>query len=106
MKRLLTLFIVLVAPLLVLASPASVGQVRVGGPLAPDGTTEVQCDLPASERIRNIGSRVDGAGMCVMSSITMAACWGALEEMRGLRDWCAQQPGGGYPAKVDRQLRE
>jgi hypothetical protein len=24
--------------------------------------------------------------------------------MRGLRDWCAKQPGGGYPAKVDRQL--
>ena len=36
----------------------------------------------------------------------MAARWSNLEELRGLRDWCAKQPGGAYPAKVDRQLAE
>ncbi len=83
----------------------SVGARRLGGPVAPDGT-EVQIDLPIDQRIRNIGSHRDGAGMCVMSSIEMAARWAGLEQMRGLRDWCAQQPGGAYPAKVDRQLKE
>lgn len=64
------------------------------------------CDLPASEHLTNIGSRVDGRGMCVMSSIEIAARWQGLESLRGLRDWCAKEPGGAYPAKVDRQLRD
>ena len=42
--------------------------------------------------------------MCVMSSLEMAARWANLEQLRGLRDWCAQQPGGAYPAEVDKQL--
>jgi hypothetical protein len=67
---------------------------------------ELTCDLPASEHLANIGSRVDGRGMCVMTSIEMAARWHGLESMRGLRDWCARQPGGAYPAKVDRQIRQ
>ncbi len=74
--------------------------------MAPDGKTEVTCDLPVDQRIKNIGSRVDGAGMCVMSSMEMCARWANLEILRGLRDWCARHAGGGYPAKVDRQLRE
>lgn len=83
-----------------------IGKVALGGPVGPDGRTEVDCDLPVSQRIKNIGSYRDGAGMCVMSSIEMAARWANLEQMRGLRDWCANQPGGAYPSKVDRQLKE
>jgi hypothetical protein len=64
------------------------------------------CDLPADEHLANIGSRIDGRGMCVMSSIEIAARWQGLESLRGLRDWCAKQPGGAYPAKVDRQLSD
>lgn len=79
--------------------------ISTGGPRLADGT-EVQVYLPASQRIRNIGSRVDGAGMCVMSSVEMMFRWGNLEAYRGLRDWCAQKPGGGYPSKVDQQLNE
>jgi hypothetical protein len=67
---------------------------------------ELTCDLPALEHLANIASRRDGRGMCVMTSIEMAARWHGLETMRGLRDWCANQPGGAYPAKVDRQIRE
>lgn len=84
----------------------AVGEIKLGGPVSPDQTTEVQVDLPVSERIKNIGSKVDGAGMCVMSSVEMAARWANLECLRGLRDWCAQQPGGAYPGKVDKQLKE
>lgn len=76
----------------------------VGGPEhAGDAVT---CDLPGVEHLANIGSRRDGRGMCVMTSIEMAARWHGLDQLRGLRDWCAGQPGGAYPAKVDRQLGE
>lgn len=80
------------------------GAISLGGGIAPDGHTEVAADLPVSERFPNIGSRVDGAGMCVMTSIEMAARWQLLDPLRGLRDWCARQAGGGYPEKVERQL--
>lgn len=63
----------------------------------------ITADLPESLHIRNRGGS-DGAGMCVMSSIEMAALWAGLDSMRGLRDWCALQPGGAFPAKVDQQI--
>ena len=96
MRRLLVLFLTAVP---VLAGP---GDSHVGGN-AYDGE-EVTCDLPADQHIKNIGSRRDGAGMCVMSSVEMAARWDGLEEYRGLRDWCANERGGAYPEKVDDQL--
>ena len=106
MNALRPVLVMLFTPLLALAVPAPAGQITVGGPVAPDGATELCCDLPAPERIHNVGSQVDGAGMCVMSSVEMGARYANLEELRGLRDWCAKQPGGAYPAKVDRQLAE
>lgn len=81
-----------------------VGKIELGGPIAPDGKTEVQCDLPVDQRIQNIGSKIDKAGMCVTSSIEMAARWANLREMEGLRDWCAQFPGGASPGKIDKQI--
>lgn len=68
-----------------------------------DGVS-LAADLPGSQQFKNIGSKVDGAGMCVTSSIEMAALWAGLEQMRGFRNWCAQYPGGGYPQKVDQLL--
>ena len=80
-----------------------------GGPSSVGGRTkdgaELTCDLPGRDHIRNIGSKLDGAGMCVFSAIEMAARWQGLEEWRGFRDWCAANfPGGGYPQKVDKLL--
>jgi hypothetical protein len=100
MRRFLVLSLAL---LLVLPALAGSGDSHVGGN-AYDGE-EVTCDLPAEQHLRNIGSRRDGAGMCVMSSVEMAARWDGLEGYRGLRDWCASEPGGAYPEKVDDQLR-
>ncbi len=66
------------------------------------GSEELACDLPAHEQFKNVGSRLDGAGMCVFTSFEMACRWHGLEEMRGFRDWCAQRyPGGGWPDKLD-----
>jgi hypothetical protein len=65
----------------------------------------LDCDLPESEHIKNIGSLIDGAGMCVMSSIEMAARYLNMDvRWRGLRDFCAREQGGGYPEKVVKQL--
>ncbi len=59
------------------------------------------CDLPASQQMQNIGSKVDGSGMCVFTSVEMAARYQGLEQWRGFRDWCAQNyPGGGDPDKL------
>lgn len=65
---------------------------------------EITCDLPASEHLRNIGSHVDQKGMCVLSSVEMAARWQGMTEWHGLRDWAAREPGGAWPEKVDRQV--
>ncbi len=68
---------------------------------------DVAVDLPAQEQIRNIGSKIDGAGMCVFSSIEMGARAQGLEEMRGWRDWCAANfSGGGWPERVDDYLKK
>jgi len=92
-----------VALLIAASGLVSSGPSFVNG-LVHDGQ-ELTCDLPEKDHIKNIGSRRDGAGMCVMSSIEMAARYHGLDQFRGLRDWCANEPGGGYPEKVVDQIR-
>lgn len=73
-------------------------------PLGPDGA-EPQIDFPDGEWMKNIGSRLDGAGMCVFTSFEHSARWAGLEEFRGFRDWCAQRyPGGGFPEKLQKLI--
>jgi hypothetical protein len=75
----------------------------VGGITYQDAT--ISCDLPNDQQFKNIGSKKDGAGMCVFTSIEMAARYQGLEQMRGWRDWAAANyAGGGYPQKVDQLL--
>lgn len=69
-----------------------------------DGAS-ISVDLPDDQQMKNIGSKIDKKGMCVFSSIEMAARYQGLEDMRGWRDWCAQKyRGGGWPEKVDKLL--
>lgn len=88
---------------------ASVGAIKLGGGVCPfDNATEIQVDLPVDrrQRMRNIGSKYDGAGMCVMSSTEMAADWSGQHDLIGIRDWAAQFPGGSYPSKHAKQIAE
>lgn len=71
---------------------------RVG----PNGI-EPQADYPteSGQWIENIGSKLDGAGMCVFSSFEMMCRYHGVESFRGFRDWCAAKyEGGGYPSKL------
>jgi hypothetical protein len=94
--RLICLFFALAAP------PDTWGQSRAWVAGAESKGEVVSADLPASEHMKNIGSRLDGAGMCVFTSFEHACLYAGIEEFRGFRDWCANRyPGGGYPQKLD-----
>lgn len=86
-------------------STGQFGKISLGGQTGPAGQ-EVQCDLPVGVRIRNIGSKVDGAGMCVSTSMTHAARWHNMREWYNWRDWCAKFRGGGYPSKMETQIKQ
>jgi hypothetical protein len=84
--------------------PAGNGKAVVDGP-QHDGH-EITVDLAPEQQFRNIGSKLDGAGMCVFTSIEMAARAQGLEQMRGYRDWWASvSKGGGWPDQVDKSLK-
>lgn len=79
------------------------GEDHVGGPEYQG--TEVACDLPGAEHLKNKGGS-DGAGLCVFTSIEMAAKWQNVEVLFGLRDYMTKFPGGGYPEKVDKYFKK
>lgn len=75
----------------------------VSGPTAPDGKTEVACDLPEDQRTKNVGGR-DGAGLCVFSSIGHAARFQNERRLVDFQQKMRAEPGGGYPAKVEKMI--
>lgn len=76
----------------------------VGGPTHPTGVV-VDCDFPMDRHQRNALGR-DGLGLCVFTSLGMAADWCDLEPLVDFRDWMKSKPGGGYPQKVTAMIRE
>lgn len=74
---------------------------------------EVTVDLPKSEHIRNFGAPADGLGLCVFCSMTQASRWQNITKLVDLLYWDKDgkphskiQEGGGYPAKVDKVIKE
>jgi hypothetical protein len=84
-------------------SLAPVGAPVVGTKVAPDGKTQVACDLPAEEKKKNVGGR-DGAGLCVFTSIEYSARWQNERRLKNFQAQMRQEPGGGYPSKVDKMI--
>ncbi len=76
----------------------------VGGPVGRDGT-EVLCDLPGSLHQKNAAGS-DGAGLCVYASARHSGLWQDDEVFQGLFDWMRRHPGGSYPEKFDRTVRQ
>lgn len=79
------------------------GSASVGGKVAPDGKTELQCDLPASLHTKNVGGS-DGAGLCVFTSIGHASRYQNVGLLTDFRDYMRKYPGGGWPQKVDQMI--
>lgn len=79
------------------------GKLSLGGPVGPDGKTEVATDLPVDQRMRNVGGR-DGAGLCVFTSIMHSARWQNEQRLWNFQADMRKEPGGGYPSKVDTMI--
>ena len=79
---------------------------EVGGTVAPDGKTEIQCDLPGDFHRRNTKSR--GQGCCVWTSIHHSAIWQNIPELQELPKWIQEKnyPGGALPSYVTRVIKE
>ena len=98
MRRFLATLILLVGFCL----PARADRATEGGPRYTDGT-EVQCDLPLPQWIKNVGGR-DGAGLCVFTSIEHSGRWQNDVDLVGFQQKMRSEAGGGYPSKVDRMM--
>lgn len=85
---------------------AAPGKPVEGGRVAPDGTTEVKCDLPRELRKKNIAS--SGLGCCVFRSTDYAGHWQHEPEVYDLPEKMVKAgiPGGGYPEKYDKVLKQ
>jgi hypothetical protein len=75
----------------------------LGGPVAPDGKTEVAVDLPTTLRAFNTGGK-DGAGLCVFTSIMHSARWQSEVSLTDFQTLMKAEKGGGWPQKVDAMI--
>jgi len=82
--------------------PASV-EASVGGRVAPDGA-QLMIDLPGDRHVKNCGGS-DGLGLCVFTSIGMAADWANVPQLVDFQGFMKRRPGGGYPSKVDAMIK-
>jgi hypothetical protein len=73
-------------------------------PISPSGT-RATCDLPISQHKKNVGGS-DGAGLCVYTSAWHAALWQRLEAIYAFREWMRRRPGGSWPEKFDKTLKQ
>lgn len=78
---------------------------KVGGNVAPDGQTEIHCDLPGELHQKNTGGS-DGAGLCVFASMRHSGRYQNDPLFAACFEWMKKHPGGGYPEKVDRVLQQ
>jgi hypothetical protein len=72
-------------------------------PVAPDGTVAV-VDFPVTQHMQNVGGS-DGYGLCVYTSVTVAARWQNLDSMLTFRKFAEGRPGGSYPEKLEADLK-
>lgn len=96
--------------LLLLLTPLMLGialvpGARIGGKLAPDGKSEIHCDLPGEQMLKNKGGS-DRLGLCVFTSCEHSARWQEIPALIGFRDWMTKYPGGGYPDKLKLKIEQ
>lgn len=84
---------------------AAIGKASRGGTVSPDGAEEIACDLPKRFHLRNRGGS-DGYGLCVFASLQHASLWQHIWATTDIFPWMFTRPGGGYPEKVDRVIKQ
>lgn len=86
-------------------SGAPVGA-KVGNSVAPDGKTEINCDLPGDLHRKNTASK--GLGLCVFTSIHHAAMWQDVKALQEFPRWVTEKgiPGGSYPEKTAKLIKQ
>ncbi len=99
------LFALLALLICSLAARGAPGGSQVGGRTSPDGTEEIQVDLPGGQHLKNAAG-IDGSGLCVFTSIEIAGRWQNVAELQGFQEKMKHEPGGGYPEKVDAMMRK
>jgi hypothetical protein len=77
----------------------------IGGVVAPNGKTEIQCDLPEKLHTKNCGGS-DGSGLCVFTSIMHSARYQHVPVLEDFQDWMKKKPGGGWPDKVKKMITQ
>lgn len=80
-------------------------EAKVGGVIAPDGKTQIQCDLPDKLHAKNVGGS-DGAGLCVFTSIMHSARYQHVPVLEDFQAWMRRHPGGGWPDKVKKMISQ
>src|SRR5262245_20010833 len=83
------------------ALPLRAGEFKAAGP--EHDREAVTCHLPEREHLRNAAGN-DGLGLCVFTSIDLAARWANEQALIGFRDFMTRHAGGGYPEKVDQYV--
>lgn len=73
-------------------------------PTSPTGK-RAAVDLPANLHIKNVGGR-DGAGLCVFTSVELAAIYQNETRFFGFQKWMTKHLGGGWPDKLDQMIRK
>lgn len=68
------------------------------------GNRRVRTDMPMRLYIRNTGGS-DGSGLCVFTSIYHVGVYNGLP-LLGYRRFMERRPGGGWPEKVDKTLKD
>ena len=94
------------ALLLVLLLPAAAfGAVTIGGPIGPDGKTQVTCDLPVDQRTKNTAGKGGRGGLCVFTSIMHDARYQNVRDLFNFQSQVRNDVSGGYPGNVDQEIK-
>ena len=65
--------------------------------------TEITCDLPKEQHVKNFGAPADGKGLCVFASMDMLARWHNIKPLIDVIHKVKE--GGGWPGKVDNVIK-
>jgi hypothetical protein len=125
--RILSLALAIAALPALTARPDPAGSVTGGftstpTPTSPKGT-RAAVDLPPELHIRNTrGNDLapnkfgvptnprrepgKGSGLCVFTSLEVAARWQGVHELDGFQEWMTRHAGGGWPEKVDEMVKQ